>query len=124
MRVYILNRYRKRKKTAQEFLGNKCSKCGSIEDLQFDHKDRVKKKFTIGKLWSIGEKEFWKEIKKCQLLCRTCHNKKTLKELGLREAKGYHGTVSTYRYCHCDLCRHAASKWNREYMQRRRLMGR
>lgn len=114
MRIYMLNRYRERKKLAQKYLGNKCKGCGSDKNLQFDHIERNGKKFTIAKIWSYSEKKFWEEIKKCQLLCRICHNKKTLKELGFKEAKGFHGTISTYVYCKCDLCKKAKSDWSKK----------
>lgn len=127
MKQYMLVRYRKRKKQALEFFGNKCNQCGNVENLQFDHIDRNGKKYTIAKIWSYSEKNFWEEIKKCQLLCHRCHNIKTQKELGKKIAKGNHGTVSTYRYCHCKLCNKAHKenwiKWyskNKEEYNRKR----
>ena len=118
MRIYILKRYRDRKHTALLKLGNKCLKCGSTEKLEFDHIKRDTKSFTIAKLWSISEIRFWEEIEKCQLLCRPCHNKKTLKELGFKVAKGNHGTISTYRYCKCNLCKKAKSDYMKVYSKR------
>lgn len=120
MRQYMKRRYHERKDRAILFLGGKCIKCGTVEDLQFDHKDRKGKGFTISMLWSINEKDFWVEVKKCQLLCRKCHNIKTLDELGRVSARDRHGTLSSFRYCKCDICRAAARKWFREYMRKRR----
>lgn len=110
-REYDLKRYYEKRKTRIELLGGKCFVCGSIKDLEFDHKNREEKKFDVSKWWYLSEKKFRKELDKCQLLCQKCHNLKTLGELGKKVAKGKHGTISTYRYCHCHLCREAKNIW-------------
>ncbi len=117
MRGYLKKRYTLRRKAAIKILGGKCKECCLRKDLQFDHKDPKDKKYTIAKIWTHSEIKFWEEIRKCQLLCRKCHNIKTQKELGRKLAKGFHGTLSTYRYCKCDLCRKAKSDWMKEYMK-------
>jgi len=118
MKHYILDRYHKRRGDAKEFLGGKCNKCGSVEDLQFDHIDPKTKSFPIGTMWSVSEERFWNELKKCQLLCRKCHIKKSILEAGKKIAKGTHGTLSSYRYCRCILCKDAHSKYQKEYYYR------
>lgn len=61
-----------------EMLGGKCVGCGVTENLQFDHIDRKQKSFTIGKrLESSLENKLIPEAKKCQLLCKSCHQLKT-----------------------------------------------
>ena len=61
-----------------EMLGGKCVGCNTTEHLQFDHIDRKQKKFTIGKmLESSLENKLIPEAKKCQLLCKSCHQLKT-----------------------------------------------
>jgi len=85
------DRYQKLKK---EFLltykiGKSCDLCGSKkhpEILQFHHKDRKGKSFTIGNI-KITEryspkklKLIQEEIKKCILLCPNCHAVLHLKE--------------------------------------------
>jgi 5-methylcytosine-specific restriction endonuclease McrA len=102
-------------------LGGHCLKCGSDKNLQFDHKERKNKDFTIAKLSSINEKKFWKEIQKCQLLCNSCHSEKTLLEVGHISAKDSHGTLSSYRYCKCDLCKKAHSDYCRKWKKRKSL---
>lgn len=124
MRVYLLTRYHTRRKKAKEFLGGKCKKCGTEKDLQFDHINRKEKNFTISKLWSISEKRFWEEVKKCQLLCVTCHRQKTLKDMGWSDGHNTHGTLTSYRYCKCQLCKKAKSEWNKKkYMENLILKG-
>lgn len=118
MRDYMLRRYHRRRKLAIEFLGGKCA-CGKTDGLQFDHKDRSEKSFDIAKLWGVSESRFWAEIRKCQLLCGGCHEKKTLIDLGQVSAKTTHGTLSSHRYCRCDLCREAKAEYMRNYQRNR-----
>ena len=115
MRKYHLERYHRIRNEAIQELGGKCFICGSVKKLQIDHIDPKDKKFEVSLFLSVSLEIFRKELKKCQLLCHVCHNKKTLKEMGLREAKGSHGTVSTYRYCHCELCKQAKREWAKKY---------
>ena len=122
MKDYMLKRYHERREKAIEKLGGKCSKCDSADGLQFDHVDRTTKNFTIAKLSSINEVDFWKEVDKCQLLCDTCHQAKTLLDLGRVSAKSTHGTLSSYRYCKCDVCKAAKAEYSREYNKKK--MGR
>lgn len=117
MREYMLARYHRRRKEALDRLGNKCKKCGSVKNLQFDHIDPKKKTFPI---WgrTLSEIRLEKELSKCQLLCGECHDLKTIKEKGNKPAKGTHGTLSAYRYCgppKCDACKKAKTEWMRGY---------
>lgn len=107
MRIYMKNRYKKRREEALSFLGGKCVECGKLERLEFDHINPEDKKFTIAEIWTHSKEKFWKEIVKCQLLCKDCHNKKTQRENGKQVAKGKHGTISTYKYCRCEDCKKA-----------------
>lgn len=120
MRVYILKRYHARREAALKQLGGVCCKCGSTEALEFDHVDPKKKSFSISQLWSVSKERFEQELRKCQALCRACHEEKTITELGQEVAKGKHGTRSSYRYCHCARCREAQNKYCREYKRKKR----
>lgn len=115
MRKYILARYRQRRADALTYLGNKCSQCDSKIRLEFDHIDPREKKFEIAKMWSVAKEDFWEEVRKCQLLCKKCHQKKTLKDLGQQDARKTHGTLSSYRYCKCELCRKVKSDYMKIY---------
>ena len=68
MRIYMINRYRERKRLARERFKNKCARCDSDEDLQFDHIDRKGKKFTIAKIWSYSEKKLLGRNKKMSII--------------------------------------------------------
>lgn len=118
MNDYMKQRYNKRRQLAIEHLGGKCICCGSDEDLDFHHKDPSTKLFTIAKASSFGEERFWKEVAKCELLCRDCHTAHHKVEYPC-------GVVQSYWHgCRCDLCRAANAKHGREYKQKCRQMGR
>lgn len=116
MKAYMLDRYHKRREYILNRLGGFCVKCKSTNNLQVDHIDPTQKKFSIAKFSSINEQDFLKEIDKCQLLCDRCHIVKTIKETGRNLVKGQnvHGSLSSYRYCKCDICKGAYSKWRKE----------
>lgn len=120
MKIYMKNRYHKRKDIAKKLLGGKCVICGETKNLEFDHIDRTKKSFSISKGWSTSEKKFVKEVNKCQLLCQKHHIEKTIKDLGFKKAKGTHGTLSSYRYCKCDLCKKVHSEYMKNYKRKSR----
>jgi len=123
MRENHLNRYYRLRKKAIEYLGGKCVECGSVEKLEIDHIERAEKELDCSKLLSVSEKTFWNELNKCQLLCKSCHNKKTTEELGKKIAKGTHGTLSSYRYCHCSLCKEVKRNYQRQWRIKRKCSG-
>jgi len=115
MRKYHLKRYRRLRNEAITFLGGKCVKCGSTEKLELDHINKDDKEIEVSKMLSVSLDRFWKEVKKCQLLCKGCHLDKTIVERGHKIAKGTHGTLSSYRYCKCELCKKAHRDWSIKY---------
>lgn len=119
-REYQKKRCRARKRDAIKKLGGRCCKCGSVENLELDHKDPKEKYFSLSQLWGVSSQRWEAEIAKCQLLCRDCHQLKSILERGQTPARGTHGTLSAYRYCKCDLCRAAKSKYNRDYRAKRK----
>ena len=54
---------------------NGCSVCGEhrIPCLDFHHKDREQKLFSIGRGWGRNPKTVLAEVEKCILLCANCH---------------------------------------------------
>lgn len=90
MRKYMLDRYHRRISEAIIELGAACAHCGSeeISELEFDHIDPSTKSFTIGtKAGSVSEDKLQAELKKCQLLCKTCHDIKTTGGAGRKMAR-------------------------------------
>lgn len=115
MREYSKKRYEQRIKDAIAFLGGKCTKCGVMEDLNFDHIDGSTKTANVTSITRSKEEVFWDEVRKCQLLCIKCHEEKTLTERGQESAKTAHGTLSSYRYCKCEKCTACWKEYMRNY---------
>ena len=81
MRKYNRNKYRKRRAEVVEILGGKCESCGTTENLEVDHIDPNEKTLNIAKVLHGTKWELIKEeLTKCQLLCNTCHRKKSKKD--------------------------------------------
>lgn len=115
MNDYMKNRWKERRIKAIKKLGGKCVKCPSVENLEFDHIDPSSKIRNVAQMSSMSEEIFWLEVSKCQLLCFECHKAKTLIDLDHVNAKTTHGTLSSYRYCKCDLCKQAKADYMKNY---------
>ena len=98
-----------RKRTAEKRplaiaqLGGCCVRCGSTEQLQFDHRDPATKRKEIANMLVWASEDTLKvELDKCQLLCSDCHHKKTNWERGAPPIRE-HGTHTMYRHgpCRC-----------------------
>ena len=88
-------------------LGGECVRCGSVDKLHFDHIDPSSKKFDIATRLSCSIDLLLREAAKCQILCSSCHGKKTATDNG--RSSPTHGTLSMYvnAKCRCDLCKTA-----------------
>ena len=122
MAAYMRERYHKKRAEIISRLGGKCVMCGSTDDLEVDHTDADSKSFEIAKVWNRPAL-LEPELPKCRLLCRACHRLKTTNERGQTPAAGTHGTLSSYRYCKCDLCKKAKSEHNRQYKLKKKNGG-
>ena len=72
-----------RRKILIERLGGKCVKCGTTENLQFDHIDPNTKKdrtYCVSTMLGCSMERVTAEADKCQLLCSKCHLEKTYTE--------------------------------------------
>ena len=116
MREYQKVRYVKRRTMFIAELGGKCILCGSTENLEFDHIDPTQKAFNIGK-WIANRKEedIRAELKKCQLLCASCHKRKTVKAKSVEHGEGKTGV----RNCRCEKCAPLKNAYARELKRRR-----
>lgn len=106
----------KRQQRRQKFidlLGGKCKRCGSKENLQFDHINKKDKTIDIAHSIDTKEDILLNELKKCQLLCPKCHLEKTKENWDWFVPKPRHGTVWYYKKyrCRCDDCRKAMSEY-------------
>ena len=80
MKDYMRMRYARLRLETIKAMGGKCVQCGSVDDLQIDHKDPATKEFPVSKFWSLSRQKLQKELNKCQLLCEKCHAEKTRKD--------------------------------------------
>jgi hypothetical protein len=118
MAVYMAERRKNRRNQLIEMSGGKCVKCGSTDDLNFDHKDPKERNFrltgdALDKAWG----KVLEEWGKCQLLCRSCHLTKTRENKennnpppnkGISkwgEILPEHGCEAAYMHgCRCEEC--------------------
>jgi hypothetical protein len=114
-------RYADRREKMLQILGPRCVKCGqdNKDILEIDHIDATKKSFGISEAgWCRKWDAILVELKKCQVLCNPCHTTKTIADTGNVDARGTHGTLSSYRYCHCAVCRAAKNEYCKAYKHR------
>ncbi len=69
-------KYHEMKKWSIDYLGGKCNKCGTFENLTFDHINPFSKKYDIAKIMCGKKEKLINELKKCQILCEKCHKAK------------------------------------------------
>lgn len=79
-----------------------CKRCGSWNNLEVDHIDKTKK--ISHKVWTWSEVRRNEELKKCQVLCTTCHDIKTNEEFD--EGFVVHGDYCRgyQNGCRCSEC--------------------
>ena len=114
---YMKEYRRKLRERDIEHLGGVCIRCGSNENLEFDHVDPKTKSFNLSN-FSGPRSVFLTELDKCQLLCSICHDIKTAED---RVAE--HGTSTRYlQKCRCEKCciamREARRAYNLKYRGR------
>ena len=122
--AYIVakNKERKRHRRAQliEMLGGICVRCGTTEDLEFDHIDSSTKRFVVCSNLARPWDDLVDEALRCQLLCKPCHQAKGAED----RPEPPHGI---YRYsdlgCRCAICRAANAAKSARRRARRRANG-
>lgn len=121
--AYDLARYYRRRALAIDLLGGSCVECRSTDNLHFDHIDASTKTYDVSGILLHGWDKVKMELEKCQLLCRTCHENKTLVERNSQLSA--HGTLNRYRKykCRCDTCKKAVAKYKGEWRRKRKLAG-
>ena len=81
-----------------------CADCGSSEKLEIHHQDPMQK--VTHYVWSLREERREAELKKCIVLCKQCHHKRTVQYRREHPKPTVHGTVLAYRRgCRCEICR-------------------
>ena len=97
------------KNRRKEFFADKsCKKCGETDRLELHHRDPNKK--VAHSIWSWSGVRRKKEIEKCDVLCRRCHQK-------LHHPRTTtHGTLTMYKKykCRCEKCRLRNAQYEKE----------
>lgn len=96
-----------------------CILCGSTAELEIDHIDRSQKSAHVSTLWSLSPTNPKRiaELAKCQVLCRSCHSRKTAKDLKYLSAP--HGTSTRYQLgCRCKACKDKVADQKRAWRER------
>lgn len=91
-----------------------CRVCGSTKNLTVDHKESKDK--VTHNVWSWSEVRRSAELAKCQVLCESCHKKKTLEnqEYAVNAEHGNYTMYVKYK-CKCRLCVEWKRRSNRRY---------
>lgn len=105
------------KRRSTWFSDKSCVWCGATDELELDHISRQDK--ISHKIWSWSEERRIKELEKCQVLCKTCHRKKTI-ETDIPSWIGpiyVHGTTSMYvdHECRCTECKAHYTQQNKKW---------
>lgn len=120
MRLYMKRRYHERRAVALKFLGGKCARCQSKKSLQVDHVDPKEKTMTFEHMRSVGLPKFMMELKKCQLLCKRCHEKKTRVDLSYPPAGQHGATMYRHRGCRCEICKDGSRASQRAWREKKK----
>ena len=91
-----------------------CLYCEAVEYLELHHMDPSLK--VTHRIWSMSEANRSKELLKCIVLCKTCHQSETNKQRASRQPCG---TRAKYKAgCKCSECRAANAAYRRQYLAR------
>ena len=111
---YIPLQFQEKMTFLRSLFGSRCTNCGSIESLHFDHVLPEDKSFSISDKWYYELEKLLPELQQCQLLCSSCHGIKTRADYGARPMI-IHGTRSMYnnKKCRCADCLFANTEYHR-----------
>lgn len=124
---YLRNRYAQQRQGFIKYLGGLCALCGATENLEIDHIDWRLKSFPVSGLWPVKKLPLvYRELDKCQLLCRTHHIEKSrndLSEIRAENGSFTHGTMYGWMKvkCKCGICEIAHKEYNSLRREKRRL---
>lgn len=116
MREYQATRYHTRRAMFIAEMGGTCAKCGSQDELEFDHINPEEKSFNVGdRLSNRSEENIRAELLKCQLLCKPCHKQKSIEHKSVGHGEGKTGK----RNCRCALCAPLKNEYMKQLKRRR-----
>ena len=111
---YDRRRYEEKHALLVKELGGRCARCGSTDDLEFDHIDPSTKAFSIKAHWNRPLEALRDELAKCQLLCQP-HHKEKHHRVPACGTRGSYGAG-----CRCEKCVGVQRDYMRKWRQRRR----
>jgi hypothetical protein len=117
MRKYMAERRARRRQELVVLLGGQCARvgCGVTENLDFDHVDAATKNFVLsGKCLDQAWSKILEEAQKCQLLCRSHHQEKTV-EAGEILVVDHGGGKSGKKNCPCKPCKTRKAEYMKAY---------
>jgi hypothetical protein len=115
MRIYMLDRYYRRRTAAIERLGGRCVDCGTTEGLELDHHDASLKSFDYGKALSgWSEERIQAELTKAVLRCKPCHLAKSILMGDIRTVP-HGGGKAGKKNCKCDPCSARRAEYSKQY---------
>ena len=114
MAEYMRDRRATRRKEMLALLGGVCVRCGTTEELEFDHIDPATKKFTIASGLDGNWDVLLLEVRKCQLLCASCHAQKSIENGDINIVPHGGGACGKYR-CQCEPCRARKAEYMKAY---------
>lgn len=122
-RIYQLRWISERRRKWIEANGP-CAVCGSTVDLEVDHIDPSLKSFPVSAVWSLGldNPKRVSELAKCQVLCYTCHKRKSVAEQTAEHGVGTSGVKLGGIKCGCDKCLLARRRYQAEWRRNKRSM--
>ena len=108
-----------RRKLFESLLGGVCVSCRGDKNLEFDHVIPEDKSFNLAtSCMEYSLETILPELQKCQLLCKSCHRRKTASDRypDLPD----HGIASRYSNggCRCDSCKKAWAKYMKKYNEK------
>ena len=133
-RLAYLRKWTLQRRTAWLRANGPCARCGSKKNLEIDHRDPSTK--LSHNVWTWSDKRRKEELAKCQVLCGSCHKKKTKEDQiakSMREGKtvlcprkphlrspsDFDVDRSGRRYRYCRTCRNRNLRQAKRVRQKR-----
>jgi len=118
------------KAKAVDLLGGECVNCGvdgssgKFRDrLEFDHIEGGRKDnyHCISAFIDAKWERVLVELEKCQLLCRSCHAKKSMLDRGFKSGAEHGRSLYVTAQCRCDICKEDRKVAQQAYRHRLKL---
>lgn len=106
------------KRRSDWFENNGPCKCGSWKNLELHHLNQEEK--VTHRVWSWCQEKRLKELAKCIILCKNCHNIESAKQ-AFNPINHGENTNGYARGCRCIKCKEVKLSYMKEYRKIKRL---